>query len=277
MYKRIKKFLSDKDHYRNKYFIKYHLYKFFDRLLFKLRLKKVDQSNLHDMFNWDKYHLHFRGEVAELEKDYTTGLKKNDYRFIDGHLVKANPDIKPIHPLRFLIYETVLQLNPTSVFELGCGHGMHLHSLQVLKPDLVLAGIDRSAKQLEFLQESFPDLQAQVAVKDATIAFDQDLIGKYDLGFTNAVIMHIHFAETHKVALANLFNTCRKYVILAERWKNHSFMDDIKELHAKKIINWQNINFYYKKSPDTDMCIMICSPEILPYEILTDYNLLPQN
>lgn len=277
MLKKIKKFLTNPDNYKNSYFIKYHLYKFFDRLFLNLRLKKLDNNCQKDTFNWDKYHLHFRGEMVEATKIYSIKLTKDDYKLTNNQLVKVNSNIKDFHPLHVITYETMLQLNPESIFELGCGHGMHLYNMQVLRPELRLAGIDRSAKQIEFLRETFPELRAEINVKDATIPFEESMHAQYDLSFTNAVIMHIHFEDTHKTALANLFNISKKYVILAEKWKNHNIMADIKELQTKKIIKWEQIYFYYKKYRDTDMCIMICSKEQLPYLILENYDLLPKN
>lgn len=277
MIKKIKKFFSNPDNYKNSYFIRYHLYKFFDKLFLNLGLKKISNNCQKDMFNWDQYHLHFRGEVVETSKIYSIKLAKDDYKFINNQLIQANPDIKPIHPLHVITYETILQLNPESIFELGCGHGMHLYNMQILKPELKLAGIDRSAKQIEFLRETFPGLKAEIKIKDATIPFEGNMHEKYDLSFSSAVIMHIHFADTHKIALANLFNVSKKYVVMAERWKNHNMMADIKELQSKKIIKWEQINFYYKRYKDTDMCVMICSKEQLPYPVLENYDLLPKD
>ncbi|MFA4818142.1 MAG: class I SAM-dependent methyltransferase [Parcubacteria group bacterium] len=277
MLKKIKKFFSNPDNYKNTYFIKYHLYKFFDRLFLSLHLKKINDNCQKDMFNWDKYHLHFRGEVLETSKTHSIKLAKKDYELINNHLVKVNPGIKDIHPLHVITYETILRLNPESIFELGCGHGMHLHNMQILKPELKLAGIDRSAKQIEFLRETFPGLRAEIEIKDATIPFGESIYSKYDLSFTNAVIMHIHFADTHKTALANLFNVSKKHVLMAERWKNHDYMSDILELQEKKIIKWEKIHFYYKRCENSDMYIMICSKEQLPYPVLDNYGLLPKN
>jgi SAM-dependent methyltransferase len=277
MMKKIKKFFSNPDNYRNSYFIKYHLYKFFDRKLLSLHLKKLSDNNQKDMFNWDQYHLHFRGEVVETSKIYSIKLAKDDYKFENNQLIKSNTNIKDIHPIHVLTYETILQLNPESVLELGCGHGMHLYNLQVLRPELKLAGIDRSAKQIEFLRETFPDLKADIKVKDATIPFEESLYAKYDLSFSSAVIMHIHFQDTHKTALANLFNVSKKYVVMVERWKNHNMMADIKELQSQKIIKWEQIYFYYRRYQESDMCAMICSKEKLSYPVLENYDLLPKD
>jgi trans-aconitate methyltransferase len=237
----------------------------------------MSNNNQKDMFNWNKYHLHFRGEVEETSKIYSIKLAKDDYKLIDNRLIKINTAIKAIHPINVMTYETIMQLNPESIFELGCGHGMHLHNMQVLMPKLRLAGIDRSEKQLKFLKESFPDLTADVNIRDATDLFPENMFAKYDLGFTNAVIMHIHFKDSHKTALANLFNVSKKYVIMAERWKNHDIMQDIKDLHAKKIIKWKQIYFYYKKLQDAEIYIIICSNEQLPYPVLENYAILPKN
>jgi len=57
--------------------------------------------------------------------------------------------------------------------------------------------------------------------------------------------------------------------------KNHSIMDDIKKLHEKKLISWQNLYFYYRINEETKLPhIMICSNEPLSYNPLKDYNIL---
>lgn len=82
-----------------------------------------------DDFNWSLYHVHYRGEQEINAKHYTTTLSPADYRFSGGELVRVNKAILPLHPVWQLLYETVLQLRPESVFELGVGNGMHLNNL----------------------------------------------------------------------------------------------------------------------------------------------------
>lgn len=272
MIKKFSKFIKNPDNYKNTYFVKYHLLKFVDKLKFP------SSSNAkRDMFNWKRYNLHYRGELKEIAKTITLTLKPNDYSFVNSKLVKTNKDIKPLHENWRLLYETILQLKPRSVFEMGCGNGMHLNNIQTLSPEIKLSGIDRDEKQIKFLREAHSQLNANLLMADATELFPDNFLPSADLSFTQAVIMHIHEDDKHKIALANLFNTAKKYVILVERWKNHSYIKDIKDLLNKKIIKWDKINFYYKDYPDSNtLCLIICSPEQLNYPTLSDDKELPK-
>lgn len=273
MIKKIYKFIKDPSNYRNSYFIRYHLLKLVDKL------KHPDSLNTKkDMFNWSRYNLHYRGELKEIAKTNTLSIKTNDFSFIDPNLIKINKSIKPLHPNWHFLYETILQLKPKSVFEMGCGSGMHLNNIHVLAPEIKLSGIDRDENQLNFLKELYPELNAKTLLMNATDPFPNNFIPQVELSFTQAVIMHIHEGEKHKVALTNLFNISSKYVILIERWKNHQYLDDIKELFNEKRINWETINFYYRSSAENNVPIMIiCSKEPLLYPELTNYEILSKN
>lgn len=273
MIKKIYKFIKEPSNYRNSYFIRYHLLKLVD----KIKYPNL-QNTKKDMFNWDRYNLHYRGELKEIGKTNTISIKKNDYSFIDSKLVKINKNINSLHPNWHYLYETILQLKPKSVFEMGCGSGMHLNNIHVLAPEIKLLGIDRDENQLKFLKELYPNLNAKILLANATELFPSNFLPQVELSFTQAVIMHIHEGESHKIALANLFNISSKYVILVERWKNHQFLDDIRELFNKKIINWETINFYYRNSDENNAPIMIiCSKEPLDYPELKNYDILLKN
>ncbi|OGF26073.1 hypothetical protein A2303_04710 [Candidatus Falkowbacteria bacterium RIFOXYB2_FULL_47_14] len=276
MIKKIINFIKDPKHnYSNIYYIEYHLLKLMVRLGKKLRIIKTIGSDNADMFNWRLYNLHYRGELREEAKVHTMSLAPGDYAAKNGKLEKTNPDIKPLHANHHLLYETILQLKPEIVIEMGCGNGMHLHNLYVLAPDMKLLGTDKDERQLAFLRECYPDIKAEIRKIDATSPLLPELTGVADLSFTQAVIMHIHTNESHLIALKNLFNFSKKYVVMMERWKNHSIMDDIKKLHEKKLISWQNLYFYYRINEETKLPhIMICSNEPLSYNPLKDYNIL---
>lgn len=273
--KKITNFIAHpRENYSNWPFLKYHILKSIYKIV-RFNRKKTPSS---DMFNWSLYNIYYRGEIKEAAKNYTLDLKENDYVFKNNKLIRVKENVHPLHPNHHLLYETILQLKPQSVFEIGCGNGMHLNNLQLLLPDTEFYGIDRSKEQVDFLRESSPFLKADVKVADATIRFPQEWFGKFDITFTQAVIMHIHNERSHLIALANLFNISRGYVILMERWKNHNFMNDIKKLQEEKLIKWGKIYFYYKILEETGKPhLMICSKTPLEYPELTDYNMLPNN
>jgi len=273
-------FIKYPKNYTNPYYLKYHFLKALQkfRKSYNLTDDSLSHAPVNDMFNWSLYNIHYRGEMFENLKNYSINLENNDYIYENNQLIKNDQFKKSIHENWRLIYETILDLKPKKVFELGCGNGMHLHNIQKLNPDIKLFAIDRDKKQIEYLNESYPDLNAEIMERDATIQFPQNLRSLVDLSFTQAVIMHLYTGNSHLEALANLFNVSNKHVLLMERWKNHNIMEDIKNLHQQKKIEWDKIFFYYKNSTETNKPhLMICSKEILPYPELTDYNVFPKN
>jgi hypothetical protein len=279
MIKKIINFLKNpKTNYSNFYYIKYYIYKAAWKIGKKLHLFSARNTDAHDMFNWNLYNLHYRGELREEAKVHAINLEPNDYALRNNELTKINQNIKPLHDNHLLLYETILQLNPDSVIEMGCGNGMHLHNLNVLVPKIKLTGVDKDEKQLAFLHECYPDLKAKINKLDATLPLPSDYRGIADLSFTQAVLMHIHTNATHLVALENLFNLSKKHVVMMEKWRNHNFFDDIKMLYNHKKIGWTNLFFYYKISKEfRTPHLMICSEEPLDYPELTDYNIFLKN
>ncbi len=272
------KFIKQPEYnYKNAGFLKYHFLKALHKILLKSGVVKSPYQS-RDMFNWSLYHIHYKAELKEGLKVNTMILKPGDYIFQDEKLLKNNPGILPLCENHRLLYETVMQLKPGSLFELGCGNGIHLNNLQTLMPEVKLSGIDLLEKQIEFLHQTYPNLNADIKQADATKPFAKDFMPKADLVFSQAVIMHIHTGESHKQALANMFNLADKYVVLMEKWQNHNYLEDIKEIQAKKMIDWEKIYFYYKNSDETGKPhIMICSKFPLNYLEVKDYNVYLNN
>jgi Methyltransferase domain. len=226
-----------------------------------------------DDYDWKYYADLYREGLKDVAKDHTLELKVGDYKFDNGHLVLQN-DVYPLHPNYHIIYETILQLNPDSVMEIGCGCGDHLHNISVLSPHITLHGFDVSAGQIAFLKKRHPDLNAQVRQYDITINPQQLDLQKVDLAYTQAVIMHIR--KNHLNALTNLFNVAKKHIILMENWKRHDFMNDMQNLFTENKLPWSNLYFYYRESEATKKPhVMIVSAQPLTqYPVLTDYKIL---
>jgi hypothetical protein len=235
--------------------------------------RMLARMNITDEYDWDRYSTGYQQQLAELARIHTEVLTAGDYVFQSNRL-QLRRDILPLHPNHQLLYETVLQLNPSSAMEIGCGSGDHLHNLKLLDPSIDLYGVDRSAGQIRLLHERHPDIAASVARMDATVA--QSATTVCDLAFTQAVIMHIQTRMHHVVALENLFKCARKQVILMENWTRHAFMDDIRRLFEGGRIPWSDLHFHYRVS-DTDAAtrIMVLSATPLAdYPGLTTYETL---
>jgi len=230
----------------------------------------------NDDFNWSRYTLHYEGEIELASRTRTPAIRPGDYVFSDGRLAKLS-SILPIHPNVHAIYETILQLHPTSVLELGCGGGDNLHNLQTLQPSLDLRGIDVSAEQLQLLKKRHPDLAHLVSVCDATGRVDQ--ITPADVVYTNAVLMHIGTGGGRwENAVKNLFRLGRHHVVLMEHWTKHEYVELLKCLVPGIDIPWSALHLYTRASTGCEYPkVLVASSHVLPYEPLhATAQLIPQ-
>ncbi len=246
------------------YFIQVVL-KYFNRIFHR-------DANMDD-FDWQRYTEHYQAELSDIKKSHTQVLTSGDYAFSEGAL-SLQKNILPLHPNLRLSYETILQLNPNSVLEVGCGGGDHICNLSTLSPNIRLYGCDRSTEQLSFLHKRHPELKADIKQLDITLPYSSRW-PIVDLCFSHAVIMHIHTGNNHLVALSNLFKTAKKYVVLMENWKSHNFMASIQNLFDKKMMPWDNLFFYYRISPELNKPhIMVVSPLKLNYAPIKKHDVL---
>jgi len=63
------------------------------------------------------------GELKAIEKQHTLRLAPGDY-LLEAGALRARSAKLPLHPNHRLLYETILQLAPGSVMEVGCGGGI---------------------------------------------------------------------------------------------------------------------------------------------------------
>ena len=236
--------------------------------------RRFNKGRGNDDFDWKHYNTHYRGELEDIAKTHVEILQAADYSF-DEPMLTSHRTERPLHPNHHLLYETILQLAPRSVLEAGCGGGDHLHNLNILAPQLQLCGVDLSEAQLAFLHERHPGLDATIQQRDLTLPNPIDA-QPVDLAYTQAVLMHIRTGNGHLVALANLFSSATKQVLLMENWTRNDYLDDIRILRKKNIIAWQSMYFYYRVSRETtNTRLMIVSATPLPmYPPLTSYSLL---
>ena len=234
---------------------------------------KVD-SPLKDDFNWKEYHRIYGNQLSELSKTYTQILKHDDYIFKNNELT-INHDILPLHPNHRLLYETILNLSPNSVMEIGCGWGDHLYNINLLYPEIKLSGIDLSNKQISNLRKRHPELRAQIKQLDVTLPYPISYPIS-DIAFTQAVMMHLKVGNSHLIALSNMFRCATKQLVLMENWSAHNFYDDIKFLFSKNMIPWKDIYFYYRESKEFKKphLMIVSLVPLKKYSVLNDYSIL---
>ena len=240
------------------------------------KFKERNQTHRDDDFDWDIYTLRYKDDHNITQKDHTLILNSDDYIFINDEL-KINKPIRPLHPNCSLLYETILQLSPFSVLEIGCGGGDHLHNLNILNQSITLFGVDFSEDQINYLFQRHPTLHANIRNIDITLPRRSD-IERVDIAYTQAVLMHINTGNNYLHALANMFHYSRKQVVLMENWNSHNFLHDIQFLYRNKMIEWDKIYFYYRESPELQLPhIVVISSVQLKYPELIDYNILQGN
>jgi hypothetical protein len=109
-----------------------------------------------DDFDWVTYRDDYERDLAEVAIHHTQKLSDGDFS-IKGGQISLRPGLKPLHPNHACLYETIGALSPSSVIEVGCGGGDHLHNLGVLYPEVARRGFDRSLGQLGVLLDTSPD------------------------------------------------------------------------------------------------------------------------
>jgi trans-aconitate methyltransferase len=186
-------------------------------------------------------------------------IKNNDYSFINNQLVCNIKNKLVLHTNHHVLYETLLILNPKNVIEFGCGGGDHLKNINTLNRQIDLNAFDRSINQIELLKERHPDLVANVKIQNITQKLD--INNKYDISYSQAVIMHIK--DGHMQALENMFNVANNQVVLMENWLEHDFFDDIQLLFTEKLINWESMYLYINNYQSSN--ILIASKTKLSY------------
>lgn len=102
-----------------------------------LKLKKIAPRILvrfyhklknEDDFNWSEYNIAYRGEISDITQEHTQLLSDNNFKILEGKII-LNQNLKPLHDNHKLLYETILNLKPNSIFEVGYGCGDHLANL----------------------------------------------------------------------------------------------------------------------------------------------------
>ena len=203
-----------------------------------------------DDFTWKKYHKNYYDQIKRNEEDHTLKLS-NDFEVTDDKVkFSCNPPLNKNHEI---LYQVIYDLNPKSVFEVGCGNGDHLYNLKKIMSNLKIGGCDLLPKQLDFLNKRNPELKDKTFVHDIT----KNPVPKSELIFTQAVIMHIQKGDRHIDALRNLIQSSDKYIVLMENWGRHNFYDDIIKLYISDEFPWGDLYLY--KFDNGKQIIMVLS------------------
>ena len=234
---------------------------FFRQLFYKKR-KFYDDDFDWENYTQDSYHRRLKKDV-ETEFRAISSAGQLSFDAETGILTSQG---EPIHPNHHLIFETIGQLAPASVHEVGCGGGDHVANATALYPDIDVTGGDRGATQLELALQRHPHLAGKLGLQDITMPWSQHWPQPV-LVFTQAVIMHIHTAVSHLVALANMVRMAKEYVLLLENNQCHNFVLDIQNLHEGGHLEWDNL-YIYQVDGSAGARGILLSRTVLEYPIL---------
>ena len=201
---------------------------------------------------------------AAHDPNNNTTLIPDCYKFIDNQLYTKIG--KQIHPNIRLILETIYQLAPKRIWEVGCGIGFNLYSLRLLLPDAELYGCDICDEGLQISKELYPNLNATLITQN--ISFPNPEEHPYtDITYTHAVLMHILDYDEYLLGLRNMFNRTEKQVIIVENWCDRDYVADI-----LKVTTWDNTYLYTRIAPEVNRNLVIIASQVpLDYEPLTNY------
>ena len=197
-----------------------------------------------DDFDWDNYtsDSYERRIKGDIESKYVTKVERShaEIDFFAGCVRLNGADMHPNHRL---LLDAIAYLQPASVHEVGCGGGDHVANINRLFPECAVSAGDRSLNQLEMAADRHPELQGKLGLQDITMPHSSHW-PKADLVYSQAVIMHIHTAVSHLVALSNIFSCAKEHVLLVENNQCHNFVEDITELRSGGHLPWQNMQLH---------------------------------
>ncbi len=232
------------------------------------RLNYKNRKYYDDDFDWenytdDSYHRRLKNDI---ESKFLTIAGPDDLTFDRSTGILSTKD-RGIHPNHSAILEVIGQLQPETVHEIGCGAGDHVANANIVFPDIQTSGSDRGDSQIALAQKRHPDLSDTFGVLDATMPYSR-FWPRADLVYSQAVIMHVHTAVSHFVALSNMFAMANKYVFLMENLQCHNFVSDIQNLHDGGHTSWETM-YIYQFDGSTGARGVLLSKEKLNYPALT--------
>jgi len=139
----------------------------------------------------------------------------------------SNPNLittRFIHPHNALLYNEMMKLKPTSIFEFGCNWGQNLQRLRFHLPKAKLFGIDLNEKAIKLANGLHLDVKLADEKYLKNIPDDE-----YDITFTCSVLNHLPPRTTTSI-IKHLQRIASKHVLLMEctqkdeeRWWAHDY------------------------------------------------------
>ena len=171
----------------------------------------------HD-FNWNNYTRVYSNQLKNMEERKNRDFLVKESKVENGEIIY----MENFHDNWKDIYNLVNKLQPKKVFECGCGAMYHLYNIKKLFPSIQVYGCDLLSSQIDLGVNKF-GIGQNITKNVKVISFSDpnatNGLGKYDLVFTHAVMMHIPYAKA-KIFLKNMTKISSKYIFLIDSAKH---------------------------------------------------------
>jgi SAM-dependent methyltransferase len=207
--------------------------------LYAGNIKYEAKQGTHHVLEWGNY-----------SKDYDRSLKHNNHAILVNNFTKENDKLTFNQNLHFCseeIYQLVNHLKVKSVFDCGCGAGYHLLNIKKIFPEINVSGADYLQSQIEVGEKYYGlkhhEIRKNLKVKDLTLEEGIEELGKHELVYTSAVLMHLSRDLAYKL-LKNMGVLSTKYIHIFENKSAHDFTKLLGEaLPDFEVVNYDIPNF----------------------------------
>ena len=185
----------------------------------------------HDEYNWNNYTQEYAHQYHEMVA--TAGNNGSDFLLKEWSVDNGSLNFRSkLHANWKEIYQAAYGLNPSSVFECGCGGMYHLLNLRTLMPDIRAGGCDLLGTQVEFGTKQFHvplDILREIRILDFSMDGATRGLGTWDFVFSQAVVMHL---STDKALgfIKNMSLIAGKAIMFMEGRQKHDYPAMFKEL-----------------------------------------------
>lgn len=197
-----------------------------------------------DDFLWSEYtDRYYNKQVNEMLAE---GIDfKIDKSFIKGKNIVWKENI---HPFAKLLYEKIVKLKPSSVFECGCAGGHHLYNIKKLLPNVKIAGCELLQSQVDTMSIVM-NIPKSITDNIKIFDFSKPLmipLKKFDFVFTNAVTMHLEYNRAIQF-MKNMSIFFNKYIYLSENVGQHDYIDIFKIYLPHWKVSTQESGYFLEK------------------------------
>jgi ribosomal protein RSM22 (predicted rRNA methylase) len=188
-------------------------------------------KKLHDDYYWPTYTEVYKNQCNDIiNDDKVNFVLKNTNKIENGKILFEDN----IYPSWKELYLLTVDLNPSTIFECGCGPAYHLYNIKKLCPDISISGCDLLETQvyLGVTHMNIPkDFYKNIYIADFTVdGISSRLNTKYDMVFTHTVTQHLNHEKCIS-CIKNMLNITGKYCVLIENRNNHDYDSIFKMLN----------------------------------------------